>query len=391
MRKIIVVAALLLCCLAIRTPCTTTVRASARVDTPSPTWSPQTAAHYLDDREVWWQAWPHAQKDHGTVCISCHTVVPYAMVRSALRRDLRNAAMPAAETVMLASVEKRVSDWSQMAPFYSDEKFGAGKSAESRATEAVLNAVILATADAAQNQLRPITRTAFENAWALQENSGPLAGAWKWQQFNLGPWESSESGYQGATLLLIEANSLPGGFAREPATRAHLDRLSGYLRTNYAAQPVLNQLYVLWASAREPQLLTPAQRKALLAQLQALQQSDGGFRVSALDPRPRLDRSAQPTVSDGFATGLVALALEAAGTRPDPILSRSLVWLAAHQRPDGAWLAASLNKQRDPMNAAAPFMTDAATAYAVLALENQAPANDKPVTATAAAIPPLRN
>ncbi len=31
----------------------------------------------LVSRELWWQGWAPAQKDHGTICISCHTVVPY--------------------------------------------------------------------------------------------------------------------------------------------------------------------------------------------------------------------------------------------------------------------------------------------------------------------------
>src|SRR5580704_18261677 len=55
---------------------------------PSVSWNRQAAARYLDDREVWWQQWPRAQKDHGTICISCHTNVPYAMVRPELRREL---------------------------------------------------------------------------------------------------------------------------------------------------------------------------------------------------------------------------------------------------------------------------------------------------------------
>ncbi len=345
--------------------------------TSSASWNKQAAAHYLDDREVWWQGWPRAQKDHGTVCVSCHTVVPYAMVRSELQRDLGESSMSAPEQTMLASVEKRVTGWSEMVPFYSDEKSGPGKTAESHATEAVLNAVVLASYDAtshgAQGEVRAITRKAFENAWALQESSGPLAGAWKWQDFHLGPWESSESGYQGAALLMFEAVNLPGGFAREPGTRAHLDRLRDYLRRNYAAQPLINQVYVLWASAKEPGLLTRTERKAVIAALQSQQQPDGGFRTASLDARDRIDHSAQPAASDGYATGLVALALEAhQGTaRRDATLSRSLAWLAQHQQADGAWIAASLNKQRDPSSDPALFMTDAATGYAALALEGQ--------------------
>ena len=344
---------------------------------PTASFNKQAAAHYLDDREVWWQAWPRAQKDHGTLCISCHTVVPYAMVRPELQRDLGESAIATPEKIMLASVEKRVANWSDMIPFYSDEKSGPGKTAESHSTEAVLNAVILASYDsasydAAQRQLRPITRTAFDNAWALQESTGPLAGAWKWQDFHLGPWESSESAYQGAALLMLEAVNLPASYAREPETRTHLDRLRDYLRRNYAAQPLVNQLYILWASAKDSKLLTRDERKALIASLHSQQQSDGGFRTASLDARDRVDHTAQPTTSDGYATGLAVLALEAQRTpRHDPTLSRSLAWLAQHQQSDGAWTAASLNKQRDPASDPALFMTDAATAYAVLALERQ--------------------
>ena len=50
-------------------------------------------------------------------------------------------------------------------------------------------------------------------------------------------------------------------------------------------------------------------------------------------------------------------------------MQRGLAWLVAHQdRADRQWFAASLNKQRDPASDAGKFMSDAATAYAVLAL-----------------------
>jgi len=349
-----------------RTP---TVRAA---HAPAPAWNHSAAAQFLDSRELWWQAWPRAQKDHGTLCISCHTVVPYAMVRPALSRDLGDAALTPPEQVLLASVEKRVTGWSSMTPFYLDAKYGPGKTAESHATEAVLNAVILASYDAAQGRIRPVTRAAFDHAWDLQESSGPLAGAWKWQDFHLGPWESSESGCQGAALLCLEAENLPGNFADDPATAPHIAALRAWLRSDYAAQPLLNQIYILWASAKDPGLLTRAERRSLLAALQANRQPDGGFRTASLDPRNRIDHSAQPAASDGYATGLVALALEAIGTpRRDPTLAAALAWLASHQQPNGSWTAASLNKQRDPASDPALFMTDAATAYAALALERQ--------------------
>jgi len=337
---------------------------------PSMTWNRQTAARYLDDREVWWQQWPRAQKDHGTICISCHTVVPYAMVRPGLRRELGEMGVNATEKAMLDSVEKRVSRWSEMVPFYSDAKNGPGKTAESHATEAVLNAVILAAFDARQGHLRPITRTAFDEAWALQEEKGDRSGGWKWQDFHLGPWESAESGYQGAALLMVEAVNAPDGYAKEPKVRPHLDRLREYLRRQYARQPVVNQLYILWASAKEAGLLTGAERKGLLEAIHGLQQADGGWRTTAMDNHERIDHSPEPTESDGYATGLAVLAMEESGNgHRDRGLQRGLMWLAEHQQENGAWRASSINKKHDPESDANLFMSDAATAYAVLALE----------------------
>ncbi len=52
-------------------------------------------------------------------------------------------------------------------------------------------------------------------------------------------------------------------------------------------------------------------------------------------------------------------------------LQRGLQWLEQHQQKDGKWQAASPNKQRDPENNAVLFMSDAATGYAVLALEKR--------------------
>jgi squalene-hopene/tetraprenyl-beta-curcumene cyclase len=333
-------------------------------------WDRKTAARYLDDREIWWQAWPRAQKDHGTICIFCHTVVPYAMVRPWLRPELGETGMTSPEKTMLDSVEKRVSHWSEIVPFYSDAKNGPGKTAEAHATEAVLNAVILASYDARQGHLRPITRTAFDEAWALQEETGDKAGGWKWQNFHLGPWESTESGYQGAALLMLEAANAPDGYAREAEAHRHLDRERDYLRRQYATQPLVNQLYILWASAKEPGLLTGDERKALLEALRSQQQLDGGWRIMAMDMRERIDHSPQPMESDGYATGLAVLAMEESGTsRRDKALQRGLEWLAEHQQKDGKWNASSINMKRDPQSDASLFMSDAATAYAVLALE----------------------
>ena len=54
-------------------------------------WNAKSAAAYLDARAQWWQTWPKAARDHETFCVSCHTTLPYALSRTALRNGLRNA------------------------------------------------------------------------------------------------------------------------------------------------------------------------------------------------------------------------------------------------------------------------------------------------------------
>lgn len=339
---------------------------NTRLVPTSTSWDPQLAANYLDRREVWWQQWPRAQKDYGTLCISCHTNLPYAFVRPALQQQLHQTATPAPETTLLTSVETRVNLWPQTVPFYSDAVAGPGKTAQSHATEAVLNAILLTSNDLTQPAISPVTRAALNNAWALQLPTG----GWQWQDFHLGPWESAESAYQGAALLFLQVESAPHGYASEPAARDHIALLLQYLQQQYPSQPVMSQLYVLWASSKTSNLLTPAQHDALLQKLQTLQQSDGGWRLSALDKTQRLDDSPEPTVSDGMATALAVLAMEESGTTPsDPSLTRGLSWLQHHQQPAGNWPASSLNEDRDPTSNVGLFMSDAATGYAVLALQ----------------------
>jgi hypothetical protein len=318
--------------------------------------------------------------DRGTVCVSCHTVVPYAMIRPTLGRQLHEDGPPGPENALLTSVETRVNHWSEVNPFYTDTP---ALTTGSRATEAVVNAVILASEDTQHGHLRPITRTALGEAWALQEQTGENAGGWKWQDFDLAPWESAESPYQGATLLMLEVENAPDGYAGEPAIHDHLERLREYLQRQYAAQPLLNQLYVLWLSPKVPGLLTADQKNTLLEKIRKHQRADGGWVLASLDPQKahgknRWDRLAQrfinmakPVVSDGYATGLVVLVLEESGTsRQDPAVARGLEWLERHQVDDGSWQAFSINGRRDQHSDIGRFMSDAATAYAVMALEN---------------------
>jgi squalene-hopene/tetraprenyl-beta-curcumene cyclase len=351
-------------------------------DRPAPAstagWDKQAAARYMDSREISWQGWDHAKRDHGTMCVSCHTQAPYALARPALRSALGESAPSAAETAMLAVVERRVREWDQMLPFYSDELYGAGKEIESRNAESVLNAVILASYDARQGKLRAVTREAFDHAWALQSTTGPDAGAWVWQNFDYTPWESKESQYHWAALMAVALGKAPQHYRDEPAIKANLKALAAYLHTHYEAQPLVNRVVALWADQFFPGVLSNSQEDLLLGQLSRLEHDDGGWSLSDLGTWQRRDKTPLETRSDGYATGLIVLVMEETGAEKlivsqetgMPSVKRGRGWLVTNQdKTTGAWPAWSLNKNRDPKSEVGQFMSDAATGYAVLALE----------------------
>src|SRR4029077_20743695 len=115
---------------------------------------------------------------------------------------------------------------------------------------------------------------------------------------------------------------------------------------------------------------TPDQQKAIASEILPRQRPDGGFSVSTLvGSWKRKDDSPLDTASDGYATGLIAFTLEQLqGPEIQPALQRALQWLSTNQNSDGRWPASSLNKRRDLASEAGLFMSDASTAYAVLAL-----------------------
>jgi len=335
-------------------------------------WDKIAAAKYLDSREVWWQAWPRAQKDHETVCVSCHTNVPYALARPALRQYLGEQKPSEPEGVMLDSIIKRVNLGTQAEPFYNDAKHGPGKTREARNTESVNNALILSRYDAQQGHLQDVTRKAFSVMWALQEQTGPKAGAWLWQNFHFSPWEADESEYYGAAMAAIATGIAPDHYRDDPKIQSNLALLRGYLKREAPSQPLINRIVLLWASTKLPGLMTDAERIVLKAEIYSKQQPDGGWSLTTLGTWKRHDNSPFDTRSDGVATGLTVLALEESGLgKNTPQLKRGVDWLLANQnKTEGMWPAYSLNLQRDPASGIGRFMSDAATGFSVLALEN---------------------
>src|ERR1700719_2733497 len=191
-------------------------------------WDQKAAAAYLDQRASWWMEWPKAARDHETFCISCHTAVPYALSRPALRNELAEKAPSANERRLLDNVTKRVRLWKEVAPFYSDADRGAYKTAESRGTESVLNALILASNDAQRGRLSDDTRAAFDNMWAEQQTAGDNTGAWSWLRFRNEPWEADDSDFYGAALAAVATGTAPEHYAVRPEIESNLKLLRAY-------------------------------------------------------------------------------------------------------------------------------------------------------------------
>jgi squalene-hopene/tetraprenyl-beta-curcumene cyclase len=360
---------------------TTSSSAIRSASAPRNSWNAKAAATYLDQRAEWWMSWPVAARDHKTFCISCHTALPYALSRPALRTVVGDKVPTSGERRILDNVIERVRLWHEVKPFYGED-VGANKALQSRGTESVINALILASLDARNSTLRVETRAAFRNMWALQRMTGDEKGAWPWLNFGNEPFEAKDSVFYGATLAAIAVGAAPGSFRQSPEIQGNLRLMRDYLDREYAQQSLSNQAVLLWAASKLPGLLSPKQQISIVDGLLSKQQSDGGWNLSSLAWTWRgsslkwlaklwfqSENTPVGGKSDGYATGMIAYVLEQYGLpRDNAHLQRALDWLARNQsKSDGRWPGYSLNHPRE-QSPTGLFMSDAATAYAVLAL-----------------------
>jgi squalene-hopene/tetraprenyl-beta-curcumene cyclase len=337
-----------------------------------PDWSPTKAAAYLDARSTWWISWPASARDQGTFCVSCHTATPFSLGRASLRGPLGESTVSSNEQKVLDSVTKRVRMWHDVDPFYTDQARGLPKSSESRGTESILNSLILVWRDVPTGRLSADARLAFDNMWALQIKAADMNGAWAWLQFHNAPFEG-DSQFYGNSMAAIAIGSAPGNYQSEPEIQNGIKLLKAWLVKNMDAQTPLDRIVLLWASTKLKGLLTRDQQNNIVEETLAKQRDDGGFSMSQLiGAWKRHDNTPLATSSDGYATGLIAFALEQIeapqGQGP---LKKALAWLSRNQiESDGRWPAESLNNNRPVLSDTGLFMSDAATAYAVLALTN---------------------
>ncbi len=114
-------------------------------------------------------------------------------------------------------------------------------------------------------------------------------------------------------------------------------------------------------------LLTAEEKQAAIAELLALQRSDGGWSMESLGKGwvGREGEEANPDApSDGYGTGLVVYALRQAGVGAEnESVQRGKLWLTTNQRASGRWFTRSMNGVKQH------FISDTATSFAVLALD----------------------
>jgi squalene-hopene/tetraprenyl-beta-curcumene cyclase len=352
---------------------------SGRAEEPS--WNPKEGANYLDGRAEWWLKWPSASRGKGTVCASCHTALPIALARPSLGKALNEATAGAIEQRLIDNMKKRVENWEKIVGDAAADKdpihaFYADKEEASLGTEAVLNALILVNHDAQRKScvLSTTTRKALAHLWEQQQDDG----AWPWLDFGLNPWEK-DGAYYGASLAAVAVATAGKSYYDRAEIRPRVASLKTYLKTHNASQPLHHRVLGLWASSRLAGILTPNETQKLIDELFSIQEADGGWSL------PKLGKNAAGNagwnsqgvypsglVSDGYATGLVVLALKSAGAPAGgPKLQKGALWLVTHQK-EGSWPVNYLNKRRDPQDNVGKFMRDASTGFAILALTEPA-------------------
>ena len=368
---------------------TLTLRPGAAAPEQVDSWE-SSAARYLDARmEMWWARAKSLRTGTAEAkCLSCHTAVPYALVRPALRRVQGHASPTAHEKRILDIVRRRVESGSTDQPYHDHTD---AKKHESRGVEAVLNAFMVTNLDTEGRSMEPsvLTRAAMARMWEVQRADG----AWDWLDFGLEPYETPDAVFYGATVAALAAGSPLGKRASTDGKgQAGTGRLRRYLRSSLASQRLFNRTWALLAASRLEGVITSVERDAVMRELEERQRPDGGWSLIDLGTWRWARQSAPFTppgsidevllgAADGYATGLVVYAMRQAGADLErPSIRKGRQWLRSHQNRERAgdpswapWRAHSLNFDREHGGDKGEpwrrlFMSDLATAFAALAL-----------------------
>ena len=223
-----------------------------------------------------------------TSCVSCHTLLPFALARPVLRRVSNESQPTKLETTILEQVKRRVANWDQLEEpeyqLYYD--FDDDKKKQSRGTESILNALVLSFDDRLAGRQEPNadTKKALANLWSTQITEGEHKGSWEWLNFGTQPWESKDSRYLGAVLAAIAVGTASGNVAvsAQGDSQDRIGSLRSYLTKNLSSQNLHNRVWLLWAEATMKSLLSSQEKEKLIEQILAKQLSSGGWSLGSL-------------------------------------------------------------------------------------------------------------
>jgi hypothetical protein len=333
---------------------------------PARKWNEPAARAHVEARVADWMEHTPRVGNNVACAMTCHTAAPYAFM---LGRDSGPSAIR-------DTLEKRVDErvlsvavWKAGTPFYGSAHSITGDA--SLSTEGVLNAATAAAIDRANGRaLGPTTRAAFERMWEMQREDGGFS----WLDFDLEPYENGSEIFGAAVAVRAVANLSPEEAKNWPV---NIRKLVTFVRAN-AFKPKVSlfaRANVLAASAELPGLVDPATRMELALEIANAGNMDGGYSWVAMGiPLVATD-------SDSLPTAMAILAMRAAPADvPGERLAKiqwaeglAADWLVAHQAVDGSFPSISPNKNVPRSNL---VMTDAATAYAVMALSRGVAVND---------------
>jgi squalene-hopene/tetraprenyl-beta-curcumene cyclase len=287
--------------------------------------------HFLDSAALTWQR----ERD----CMTCHTNCLYMHVRPLLGTD--DEAHRSVRQYTEDLVTKR---WPDKGPRWD--------------AEVVMSALTLAANDAATSgTLHPVTRTALDRMWTVQQADG----GFKWIDCGWPPFELQDE--FGNTMAALAVSIAPDKYAQTPAAIEGIAKLKAHFAKTEIV-PLHHRLMLLWADTYQSGWLKPADRQALIDQLMSLQHEDGGWSVASLGDWKRADGSPQDVaISDGYGTGLaVYLARRAGIAASDARLVKGVSWIKSNQRASGRWFTRSLHKDNKH------FLTHAGSNMALMAL-----------------------
>lgn len=297
------------------------------------------AAEYLDRSALNWQK---TKK-----CATCHTNLFYM------------AARPALTTVLPHSGEVR--------SFYEDYlkvRWRKRRPTQGQGFWPIVVGTGLTLNDVqTTGKLSDVSREVLDIMWTVQREDG----GWNWPDCDYAPLEIDD--HYGVTLAALTVGMAPDGYSETPQSQKGLEKIRKYFKDN-PPKSLHHRAMLAWCSIRVSGIATREQRERTLAELLALQLDNGGWSTAGLltdwKGLQRDDgKSLDTKTSDGYGTGFAIVVARELGVPPDDSrMRRGIKWLRSNQRESGKWFT------RSPVNECRNLISNAGSAYAVLALQS---------------------